>query len=234
MPPQQSPPWKRKELQCLIRSGVNKKTCAEEKGSGRAFSAGEAWHLPGERPVGVGVWSPRADCETLRGHYSSLTTIKWIRRSSCPFGVSNPPAAKPPQFSAATCLSTPSSRLVPVSDSQVHALHSPHSGGSSRLVATWSTVPTSLMPARIKDIGQCLPSASTIPLWAPPSLDRNKVMCTTRRPALSGSRRGEPATQGSQPPPTVGLSFHSAQAQAVKHRLEKPTSRRSWRWAAGS
>lgn len=94
--------------------------------------------------VGMEVRYPRTGC----GRCPPLPTVKWgICHRSCPFGFrirpESCPRAEAPQFSPATSFLAPN-WLLPISDSQVQAPHSPHSGGSSRSVATWRTIPTEL------------------------------------------------------------------------------------------
>lgn len=98
---------------------------------------------------------PRAGCEHLTCRYLPLPTVKCgyaenLDPSRFRMHPESCPRATAPQFSPAILL--PGPQLVPISDSQVQALHSPHSGGFSRSVATWRTVPTVSIPARVDSL----------------------------------------------------------------------------------
>lgn len=98
--------------------------------------------------VGLGVRYPQAGYETLSSHYPLTPNCRMeIIRGSCLFWVPNPPGVLRQSENPSILPSHfPLKLRLPIgpkfpTDSQVQVLYSPHSGGSSRSVATWRTVP---------------------------------------------------------------------------------------------
>ena len=136
--PRQYPKWKRNvdAVSNSVRSQQKKGSNKGVMGARHSTRRGDQ-HLPGKE-----VWGTKGpDVKPLRG----TTRLSQPSNESAdnPAESSRNPARerKPLKNPQAPPSQPPTSGWVPISDSQTQFLYSPHSGGSSRSVATWRTVP---------------------------------------------------------------------------------------------